>query len=282
MTNAPFSPAPGTGALRVVLGDQCTPTLSALEGLDAASDTVLMMEVLGECTYVPHHPKKIVLILSAMRHFAGALRARGVRVEYIRLDDPANTGSFRGEVLRACARLRPARIVATEPGEWRVLEDMRTWHEPLGQGGTGIDCDIRDDTRFLSRIQDFRAWARGRGAFRMETFYRAMRKRTGLLMNGDDPEGGQWNYDPENRKPLPHRVSPPPVPRFPPDAVTQEVMALAARYSPHISAAWTGSRCRSRHRTRCGRCTTSWRTAWRSSVTGRMRCGLGRACCSMP
>ncbi|MGI4943155.1 MAG: cryptochrome/photolyase family protein [Janthinobacterium lividum] len=219
-------------ALRVVLGDQCTPSLSALEDLDPETDWVLMMEVVGECTYVPHHPKKIVLILSAMRHFARALQARGVRVEYVRLDDPANTGSFRGEVLRACARLQPGRIVATEPGEWRVLQDMRTWHE-----AAGIECDIRDDTRFVSRIQDFRAWARGRGAFRMETFYRAMRRQTGLLMNGTEPEGGQWNYDPENRKPLPGRVSPPPAPRFPPDELTQEVMATVAdRFPQHFGS----------------------------------------------
>ena len=216
--------------LRVVLGDQCTAGLSSLEDLDPSSDVVLMAEVMRECTYVPHHPKKIVLILSAMRHFARALEARGVRVEYTRLDDPDNTGSFRGEVLRACARHQPSRIVVTEPGEWRVLEDMRTWHE-----AAGIECDIRDDTRFLYRIQDFRAWARGRGAFRMETFYRAMRLQTGLLMDGTEPEGGRWNYDPENRKPLPRAVAAPPPPRFPPDEITQDVMALvAARFPTHF------------------------------------------------
>ena len=214
-------------ALRVVLGDQCTAGLSSLEDLDPSCDVVLMAEVMKECTYVPHHPKKIVLILSAMRHFARALEARGVRVEYVRLDDPDNTGSFRGEVLRACARHQPSRIVVTEPGEWRVLEDMRTWHE-----AAGIECDIRDDTRFLYRIQDFRAWARGRGAFRMETFYRAMRLQTGLLMDGTEPEGGRWNYDPENRKPLPRAVAAPPPPRFPPDAITRDVMALVAERFP--------------------------------------------------
>jgi deoxyribodipyrimidine photolyase-like uncharacterized protein len=98
-----------TAALRVVLGDQLTPGLSALEGLDPARDRVLMMEVMAECTYVPHHPQKIILILSAMRHFARALAARGVAVEYMRLDDTANTQSFAGEVARAVARHRPER-----------------------------------------------------------------------------------------------------------------------------------------------------------------------------
>ena len=53
-------------ALRVILGDQLSRGIAALEGL-APGDTVLLAEVMGECTYVPHHPQKIVLILSAMR-----------------------------------------------------------------------------------------------------------------------------------------------------------------------------------------------------------------------
>lgn len=120
---------PGAGALRVVLGDQVSPGVAALADLDPARDVVLMAEVEAECTYVPHHPKKIVLGLSAMRHFARALAARSVRVDYVRLDDPANTQSLRGEVLRAVSRHKPMRIVATAPGEWRVMQDMRGWQE---------------------------------------------------------------------------------------------------------------------------------------------------------
>ncbi len=215
------------GALRIVLGDQCSPGLSALSDLDPAADVVLLSEVMGECTYVKHHPKKIVLVLSAMRHFAAALRSRGVQVDYVQLNDPANTGSLRGEMLRAVARHRPDRVVATEPGEYRLSEDMRHWHE-----ASGLETDIRDDDRFLCRIQEFRAWARDRGAFRMEFFYRDMRRRYGILMDDDAPAGGKWNYDPDNRKPLPKSLAPPPVPRFAPDAITQEVMALVARTFP--------------------------------------------------
>ncbi|MBV8914949.1 MAG: cryptochrome/photolyase family protein, partial [Acetobacteraceae bacterium] len=216
--------------LRIVLGDQCSPDLSALADLDPALDVVLMAEVMGECTYVRHHPKKIVLVLSAMRHFAAALRGRGVRVDYVRLDDPANTGSLRGEMLRAFERHRPGRIVLTEPGEWRLLEDFRHWHEL-----TGLEVDIRDDDRFLCRIQEFRSWAQGRGTVRMEFFYREMRNRYGILMDEGVPAGGQWNYDVENRKPLPKQVSPPAVPRFEPDATTREVMALVqARFGEHF------------------------------------------------
>ena len=209
--------------LRFVLGDQCSQTLSSLADL-APGDTVLMAEVRDECTYVKHHQKKIVLVLSAMRHFARALGARGVAVDYVRLDDAGNTHSFRGELLRAVERHRPDRVVVTESGEWRLEEDMRGWQE-----AAGLEVEIRDDTRFLCRKQEFRAWAAGRKGLRMEFFYREMRKRYDLLMDGDAPEGGRWNFDPENRKPLPRQMQPPPVPRFEPDEITAEVMALVAR-----------------------------------------------------
>ncbi len=210
-----------------MLGDQLSRGLSALADLDPARDTVLLAEVMAECTYVLHHPKKIVLSLSGMRHFARALQARGIRVAYTHLTDPENTGTLRGEVLRAVRRLRPERMVTTEPGEWRVLEDMRGW-----QAAAGIEVEIRDDTRFICRVQSFRAWARGKRTLRMELFYRGMRRRTGLLMKDALPEGGRWNYDAENRKRLPADIEPPPLLRFEPDAITREVMALTAGQFP--------------------------------------------------
>ncbi len=218
------------GTLRFVLGDQCSRGLSSLADLDPAQDVVLMAEVDAECTYVKHHKKKIVLVLSAMRHFARALEARGVRVDYVALDDPANTHTLRGELLRAVARHRPERVVATESGEWRLEEDMRGW-----AAAAGTEVEIRDDTRFLCRKQEFRAWAAGRGGLRMEFFYRDMRRRHGVLMAGEEPEGGRWNFDPENRKPLPKGVQPPAVPGYAPDATTLAVMALvAARFADHF------------------------------------------------
>ena len=205
--------------------------LSALHDL-APGDVVLMAEVMAECTYVKHHAKKIVLVLSAMRHFAEALRGRGVTVEYTRLDDPANTHTLRGELLRAIAKHHPGRVVATECGEWRLEEDMRGW-----QNATGLEVDIRDDTRFLCRRQDFRAWAAGRKGLRMEFFYREMRVRHALLMDDGEPAGGQWNYDPENRKPLPKTIEPPRVRGFPPDAITRDVMTLVAdRFADHFGS----------------------------------------------
>lgn len=211
--------------LRVVLGDQCSDGLSALDGLDPARDVVLMAEVRSECTYVRHHKQKIALVLSAMRHFAARLRARGVRVAYSRLDDPDNTQSLAGEVARVAAEVGAAQIVCTHPGEWRVLQDMKAW-----QAATGIPVEIREDGRFLCSLDRFRAWAGTRKQLRMEFFYREMRRASSFLMEGpDEPTGGQWNFDHDNREPLPRDMRPPAPRRFPPDAITREVMALVAR-----------------------------------------------------
>jgi deoxyribodipyrimidine photolyase-related protein len=230
MTGGAFSMV---STLRLVLGDQLSPRITALDGLDAAEDVVLMAEVRAECTYVRHHAKKLVLVLSAMRHFARALQSRGVRVDYVRLDDPDNTGSLRGEFFRALQRHAPAHAVATQAAEWRLAEDMRHW-----QTAAGPTLEIRDDTRFFCRVQDFLAWAGGRKSLRMEFFYRDMRRRSGILMDGGDPAGGRWNFDAENRKRLPPRLRPPPVPAFPPDAITREVIALvAAAFREHVGSA---------------------------------------------
>jgi deoxyribodipyrimidine photolyase-related protein len=219
--------------LRVVLGDQCSDGLSALEGLDPARDVVLMAEVRSECTYVRHHQQKIALVLSAMRHFAARLDARGVRVHYSRLDDPANTQSLAGEVARVAAALKPDRIVCTHPGEWRVLQDMRAWEK-----ATGVPVEIREDTRFLCTLDRFRRWAGERKQLRMEFFYREMRRESGFLMEApDEPTGGQWNFDHDNREALPREVRPPAPRRFPPDAITREVMDLVAReFGGHFGA----------------------------------------------
>ncbi len=161
--------------MRIVLGDQLSRGLSSLRGA-GPGDVVLMMEVAEETTYVKHHKQKLVFILSAMRHFAAELRAAGLQVDYVRLDDPGNTGSFTGEVQRAIARHGPSRIVVTEPGEWRVLEMMKNWR-----------AEILDDDRFFASRASFAQWAKDRKQLRMEFFYREMRKHSGLLMEGDEP-----------------------------------------------------------------------------------------------
>lgn len=216
--------------LRWVLGDQLSRSLSALRDLDPTRDVVLMVEAQEETTYVRHHRQKIVLVLSAMRHFAESLCAEGFRVDYVRLDDAGHSGSFTGELGRALSRHPVDRIVVTEPGEWRVWDFMQTWSTAFG-----IPVEIREDDRFLCARAEFAHWAQGRRGLRMEFFYRQMRRKTGWLMNGDQPAGGRWNYDAENRKALPPHLALPPRQRFVPDAITREVMTLVEqRFSDHF------------------------------------------------
>ncbi len=202
--------------LVLVLGDQLSDGLSALREADRASDVVVMAEVMAEATYVAHHPKKIALILAAMRKFARHLEAEGWQVCYTRLDDPANAGSIPGELLRRAEETRATAVIATEPGEWRLIRAL----EELP-----LTLHLLEDDRFLASHGDFESWARGRKALRMEYFYREMRRRTGLLMAGDAPLGGQWNFDHDNRKPAPDAVTTRPL-HFAPDAVVNEVLDL--------------------------------------------------------
>ena len=213
--------------LRLVLGDQLSPDLSALDDHDSVRDVVLMMEVMEENTYVRHHKQKIVLVLAAMRQFAETLRQRGLRVDYVKLDAPENTGGFTTEIQRAVARHRPSRIVLTEPSEWRVQSMAESW-----SALTGLPVEIRPDRRFFASRARFAAWASGRRGWRMEHFYREMRREHRLLMEGDQPAGGEWNYDRVNRKRLPARVVPPARRRFSPDDSTREVIALVERRFP--------------------------------------------------
>lgn len=212
--------------LRVILGDQLSLDMATLVDCDRARDIVLMMEVADETTYVRHHKQKIALILAAMRHFAADLVDAGYRVDYIRLDDPANTGSFTGEIARAAARHRADRIVLTKPSEYRVLAMVQA---------CAIAVELREDTRFFCTQARFARWVDGRKSLRMEFFYREMRRETGVLMDGTHPAGMVWNFDGENRKRLPARTRPPVRQRFAPDAITTEVLALvAARCAEHF------------------------------------------------
>ena len=207
-----------------VLGDQLNETLASLQGVEPGSAIVLMMEVVDETTYVRHHPKKIALIFSAMRHFAATLRAKGWTVDYIELEQSGNTGSFTGEVGRAVHEHRPDRIRVVEAGEWRVQAMMDEWSSRFG-----LPVEVLPDTRFFCTKEEFKRWAKGRANPVMEFFYRDMRRRTALLMDGDEPVGGRWNYDTENRKTPPPGLNYPAPERVPPDAITRDVLQLVAR-----------------------------------------------------
>jgi deoxyribodipyrimidine photolyase-related protein len=207
-------------SLIVILGDQLSQNMSSLRRGDKARDIIFMAEVMAEASYVRHHKKKLALVFSAMRHFAEGLRAQGWRVDYVKLDDTGNTNSLKSEIARAQTRHSISDVVMTEAAEWRLQQEL-------------ADFNPIEDTRFICSHAAFRDWAKERKQLRMEFFYRDMRRATGLLMNGDEPEGGKWNFDSENRKPAKADFFTPQPPRFEPDQITQEVIAMVKQNFPN-------------------------------------------------
>jgi deoxyribodipyrimidine photolyase-related protein len=210
--------------LIVLLGDQLDHGIAALGAANRAHDVILMAEVWQEATSVRHHKKKIAFVFSAMRHFAAELVEAGWNVEYVTLEDTANSGSITSEIERGLARLSCTRVLITEPGEWRLLSDLRSLQTRLT-----IQIDILEDGRFLCSKAEFADWAVGRKQWRMEHFYRHMRRKTGLLMDGTEPEGGRWNFDSENRKAAKKGLTYSGPLRFESDATTDQVLDLVVR-----------------------------------------------------
>ncbi|WP_308915723.1 cryptochrome/photolyase family protein [Jannaschia sp. LMIT008] len=207
------------GRLILVLGDQLSDDLSALREGSKDTDTVVMAEVRAETDYVAHHPRKIAFLFAAMRKHADHLRREGWTVRYTTLDDPENTHSIPGELLRAAHATGATEAIGTEPGEFRLISALEDGPLPV---------HLFPDDRFLCDHTTFEAWAGGRKELRMEWFYRDMRRRTGLMMDADGrPAGDKWNYDHDNRKPAPDDVSDADGPlKFEPDETTQAVLDL--------------------------------------------------------
>ncbi|GGL52934.1 cryptochrome/photolyase family protein [Wenxinia marina] len=212
--------------LVLVLGDQLTEDIHALREADKSTDVVVMAEVMDEATYVPHHPRKIAFLFAAMRKFAARLEGDGWTVAYTKLTDNDNSGSIPGELMRRAEEHGAGEVLATEPGEFRLIAALEECPVPVHQFG---------DDRFLCSHAEFEDWAKGRKSLRMEYFYRQMRERTGLLMQDGKPAGGAWNYDKENRKPPPDAVGFGGPMRFTPDETVQEVLDLVAdRFGDHF------------------------------------------------
>lgn len=217
-------------SLRLILWDQLSEDISSLGDYSPDTDIIVMCEVWEEIAYVQHHKKKIAFLLSAMRHFAASIREKGYRVEYVKLDDPENTGSLKKEVIRLLKTSPFTRVVVTTPSEYHILEDIRTWEDEMN-----VTVDIRADNRFLCSVDTFFSWARGRKNLRMEYFYREMRKQHNVLMENDHPVGGKWNYDVENRNPPKLSLDIPKPYMVQVDDITQEVLGLvSAKFKDHF------------------------------------------------
>ena len=223
------SPAP-LRHLIVVLGDQLDPNSSAFDGFDSQQDLVWLCECPAEATQVWSHRQRIALFLSAMRHFAQEQRALGRPLRYFATDTHPYQ-QLREALAADLAALNPQRVILLEPGEWRLQQDF----EQLARD-SATTFEFREDRHFLCSRRDFADWMQGRKQPRMEHFYRWMRQRTGWLMHDGQPEGGQWNYDTDNRESFvtkgPGWLLKPS--SFTPDTITTEVLDLVEKhYADH-------------------------------------------------
>mgnify|MGYP006275833347 CR=1 FL=1 len=200
----------------LILGDQLTRQVGPLAATDAPRH-VLMIESRALLTAGPIHAQKATLFLSAMRHFAQELRDAGHEVDYLQHDHPA-AGGFASGVQDHLRRSGARTLITIRPNDHGVAQAIED-----AARQAGAEVDERPNEQWTCTDADYDAWAEGRTTLRLEDFYRTMRRATGVLMDGDQPSGGRWNYDADNRAPPPRDLRPPAVPAFEPDAITRQV-----------------------------------------------------------
>jgi len=214
--------------LILILGDQLDLQGAALRDFDFQVDEVIMIESANEAQYVWSHKAKIALFLSAMRHFAQELKKLQYPLTYIRESTLPMIEVLKEELLKK----KITSLVCVEPGEWRLKQAIESLAKELN-----LDLDMREDDHFYCTHQEFVDWVSNKKELRLEYFYRLMRKTHGILVDADgNPEGGQWNFDQDNRKPYPKKgpgmIDSPAV--FESDRITQEVLGYVSEtYKDH-------------------------------------------------
>jgi len=212
----------------LILGDQLDLDSSAFEDFDPKTDEVIMIESVDEASYVWSHKAKITLFLSAMRHFAEEVKKRCYPLTYIK----ESKKSLHDELKVFLIKHQIKTLVCVEPGEWRIKKNIENMIHEIG-----IDLEIRPDKHFFCTTDEFKEWAKDRKEFRLEYFYRYLRKKHNILLEDDgNPVGGKWNFDQDNRKPYPKKgpgwIDAPT--EFEPDQTTQEVIQYVnQQYKKH-------------------------------------------------
>ena len=214
--------------LVVILGDQLDPAHPLVAALNPSRDWVFMAEVREEATHVWSHKARITLFLSAMRHFRNDLEARGIEVRYFALDRHSHA-SLAAALAAELKEHRPQRVAMLQAGDARVQAAME---EAVRRAK--LSLQVVADPHFLVEPKTFRTWLGQRKQPRLEHFYRAMRKQTGILMQDGQPLGGQWNFDAANRASFGRKgpAQPPPPPAFAADRTTRDVIRLVNREFP--------------------------------------------------
>lgn len=186
--------------LRLILGDQLHSGHSWFRNVDDGT-VYVMMEIRQETDYVRHHVQKVCGFFAAMRAFAKELRGRGHELLYITLDDADNLQTIKENILRIIQRHNIQRFEYQLPDEYRLDKLLSEFGAELQ--AQNIEVCAYDTEHFLSSRREVAEIFHGKKMYLLETFYRAMRRKYQILMEGNEPLTGQWNYDADNRKKLP-------------------------------------------------------------------------------
>ncbi len=172
---------------------------------------VILIESLDYTKKRPYHQQKLVLVFSAMRHFAEELKLEGWPVTY------KITENF--ETALNCwmneHKIIELRLVNPYDRPFlRLIQSLK------------LDCKIKfiSNNHFLWSQEEFKKWSNSRKRLLLEDFYREGRKRFNILMEDNQPIGGKWNFDKENRKPPKKSLHCPTPLWFKPDEITQKVI----------------------------------------------------------
>jgi deoxyribodipyrimidine photolyase-related protein len=183
--------------LRLILGDQLNSNHSWFKSVDD-SVTYVMMEIRTETDYTQHHIQKVVGIFAAMRNFALQLKSNNHNLIYFHLIDENNLQSFQSNIQSLISKHQFTNFEYQLPDEYRVDEDLKQLCNAISITSISVDSE-----HFFTTRTELGAFFQGKKTFLMESFYRAMRKKHDVLMEGDQPLTGKWNYDSDNRKKLP-------------------------------------------------------------------------------
>ena len=183
--------------LRLVLGDQLNSKHSWFDKVDGAV-TYVMMEIRTETDYATHHIQKIVGFFAAMRQFSDALKDKNHNFIYIQLNDKDNLQSFGENVQHLITKHKFTHFEYQLPDEYRVDQQLKNLCQSIAITSNAVDSE-----HFFTTRDELGSFFEGKKTFLLESYYRALRKKHDVLMDGEKPHTGQWNYDGENRKKLP-------------------------------------------------------------------------------
>ena len=223
----------------VIWGNQLTVSHhSALREFPNAP--IILIESARMCTKFRYHKQKLLFILTAMREYGDELRSSGRTVQYVTHEDALANGdkNWFSTLDRLIRTQRITTIAVMRPNDRAPYSKLLTWCK-----NHAISLETTPNTLFLTSTPQFNDWAGSQKIYRMEQFYRWQRTRLNILIDDNGkPEGGKWNYDAENRKPLPKNYTSPPI-KFPNSSRHHEdvLHTINDHYADHpgsVDAVW--------------------------------------------